>query len=399
MRARGTKLRLLATLLLFGAAVPLRAQAPVYHRASLAVCNKGSVPVEVVVARKNDLFQNYYEVEGTTVAPGACETPYSNYASDPVYIAFGFADSKGQWGSGKIAQVPDFGNTAVYFRQVPVLSSNTKGMCARKDETHYAVENDLPTECASFQPPPVTIGLRKVGGVSVGHGPFLPLASALYFLPIGESCYNGYCNGGEYYLNISPSATERELHAARGTKSGANFKAEPPVDPATARKQLEEGLANLRKLLSPPAPAPQPSPPVSPQKRAQEEAAARADANMRAVVAAREQEKWKSPMFPVSAYEPQWIGKTLVLKGTVSRVEVESDGEPHWVHIYFKESPDATVTACSPYPDMLREMFGNDFSRLTGKAIEMAGVIEKFCKPNISIRLVEHTQIRLAGTP
>ena len=65
------------------------------------------------------------------------------------------------------------------------------------------------------------------------------------------------------------------------------------------------------------------------------------DPSLNTVLAGREQEKW--------------IGQTLVLKGTVSRVEVERDGDPKWVHIYFKESPDAIITGCSPFPDMLMQ--------------------------------------------
>jgi hypothetical protein len=66
----------------------------------------------------------------------------------------------------------------------------------------------------------------------------------------------------------------------------------------------------------------------------------------------------------VSAYDPKWIVQTMVLKGTVSQVEVEREDDPKWVHIHFKESPDATITGCSPFPDMLRKKFGNDLSTL-----------------------------------
>lgn len=388
---------LLTTLLLilFGAALPLRAQIE-YHSARLDVCNKGTVPVEVVTARKNELFQLYYEVESTAIAPQRCERAYSNYASEPVYIAFGFADSKGQWGSGKMARVPDLGSNVVFFRTVPVLTSSTKVICARKDQTHYVAQNDLPSDCATFQPSPVTIGLRTVG--DVGHGPFLPLTAAVYFGPAGQTCSNlpgQGCSGGDYYLNISPSANDRELHAAVGTESGVDAIVEPPVDPATALKNLDAALANLRKMY----PAPEPAPAATPQPRVRMVPGGGSDPAIKAALAEQEKEKWKSPMFPVSAYEPQWLGKTLVLRGTVARVEVEKDGYPMWVHIFFKESPDSTVTACSPYPDMIQKMFGNNFSGLIGKTVEMAGQVEKFCKPNASIRIVDPAQIRVAGAP
>lgn len=104
-------------------------------------------------------------------------------------------------------------------------------------------------------------------------------------------------------------------------------------------------------------------------------------------------------MFAVSAYDPQWIGNTLVLRGTVARVEVEKDGSPQWLHIISRSRPTRPITACSSYPDMIQKMFGSDYSRLIGKTIEMAGQVEKFCKPNISIRIVDPLQIRVVAKP
>jgi len=112
MKALGTRRALQAALLLllFGAAVPLRSQGlnSDSSAVNLAVCNKGTVPVEVVAAQKNDTILYYWDVNGTTVPPGQCKDVYWSSAGYPAYIAFGFADAKGQWGSGRIAQVPDF---------------------------------------------------------------------------------------------------------------------------------------------------------------------------------------------------------------------------------------------------------------------------------------------------
>ena len=67
-----------------------------------------------------------------------------------------------------------------------------------------------------------------MGGVNVGHGPFLPLTSAVYFGPVSQRCDTyGNCYGGDYYLNISPSATDRELRTAVGTKSGVDAVKDP----------------------------------------------------------------------------------------------------------------------------------------------------------------------------
>ncbi len=209
---------LLTALIALGAAVPMHAQD---GTASLDVCNKGAVSVEVVVATKNiDLrrgFDKYYwKIEGTPVAPGKCANVYHDVDAGGAYLAFGFYDAKGQWGSGKIAQVPDIGVRSVFLREYPVLKSASKGVCARLDETEYMVNDDPQIDCAGIR---LTGGIRK----EVGHGAFFPLTSALYFEPEGQNCRNPYhCYGGDYYLNISPSAADRELHAATGTESGAD---------------------------------------------------------------------------------------------------------------------------------------------------------------------------------
>ena len=85
---------------------------------------------------------------------------------------------------------------------------------------------------------------------------------------------------------------------------------------------LADALANLQKKY----PAPPPAPAASPQSRVRMVPGEGSDAAITAALANQERDKWKSPMFAVSAYDPQWIGKTLVLRRTVARVEVEKDG-------------------------------------------------------------------------
>jgi len=45
----------------------------------------------------------------------------------------------------------------------------------------------------------------------------------------------------------------------------------------------------------------------------------------------------------------------------------------------------------------LCKKFGNDLSTLVGKTIEMTGQVEKFCRPNISVRIVDQAQIKLVN--
>jgi len=192
----------------------------------LHVCNKGAVPVEVVAARKDELAGVLlgWAVAGTTVAPGECNFVYGSTAGYPAYIAFGFADAKGQWGSGEIAQVPDFGSFTRGFHDNKILSGAAVALCAQKDETSYGTDGDLPVNCA---------GLKYATNHFTGHlyapeakyGPLLPLTSALFFETDNQHCRDSLGNDGapcSYYLNITPSATSRELNAKQGTAGGAD---------------------------------------------------------------------------------------------------------------------------------------------------------------------------------
>lgn len=214
-------------LLLFGALLPLRTQAQGASADSavfLHVCNKGTIPVEVVAAEKDEpvlgVGGSYWDVNGTTVSPGECKGVYGSSAGYPAYIAFGFADAKGQWGSGKVAQVPDFGVFVRWFHSQKVLTGAAIPLCAQKGATSYRADGVLPSNCtglkyiSDFNGHPISPDAR--------YGPLLPLTSALYLETVGQSCSD---NGGpspcNFYLYIAPSAADRELHATAGTASGA----------------------------------------------------------------------------------------------------------------------------------------------------------------------------------
>ncbi|MEO8452813.1 MAG: hypothetical protein ABI647_23685 [Gemmatimonadota bacterium] len=384
-------------LILSSSAVPLRAQSSLV---SLDVCNNGTVPVVVMTATKNtDLARGfgkyYWAISSSAVASAKCKTVYSDTEGDGAYLGFGFEDTKGQWGSGHVAQVPDFGKYVQRFQTWPILSRGEGKIeaCAPRVATTYAVKDDPKTDCASMR-------LIPSGGAREVPGPFFPITSTLYIRAPGVSCLGDMGAQGpcHYYLNISPNGTDRDLHATEGTGGGAD--ADRPMTDAQVDKALGDMLAKAREkspAQPPPAPPPPPrrEPTLTMVAPAHDGYAIKIDPSMSAGLAAREQEKWKSPMYMVSAYDPKWIGQTLVLKGTVSRVEVESDGDPKWVHIYFKESPDATITGCSPFPAMLRKMFGDDLSALVGKTIEMAGQVARVCRLTASINIVDQAQIKL----
>lgn len=265
MRAHATKLKFQVALILIfmGSAMPLHAYQDSAW-SSLFVCNKGTVPVEVVIAmRKDDPTRStigqmmmgkgkyYWDIEGKTLAPQTCSDNRND--ANPAYIAFGFVDSKGVWGSGKTAQVPDFGSVprpaitdflndpsdllhkdlSKLEQEGKVLTGAAKVICARKDETEYKMNDDFQTDCATVQ--------LTGAGREVGHGPFFPLTSALLYYPTGSSCNPApyaVCPANAYYLNIAPRPGDRDIHATVGTEKGAKNITNPDSADALRLRQV-----------------------------------------------------------------------------------------------------------------------------------------------------------------
>ena len=419
MKALNLPLQAALFLIFLVSAVPLYAQPDRTAGSDLYVCNKGTVAVEVVTATRGlDILRGfdkyYWTIEGATVAPQDC-TVVKNPDGDPSYIAFGLTDSKGAWGSGNIAQVPDLGSIQSLFTQGrKVLTGATKAMCARRGATFYVMDDDFSTDCAP---------LKLTGrGRDLGEGPLLPLTSALYFYPDSYRCRDVVigiastyeCEWTHYYLNVSPNATDRELHATRvsgadGAVTNNGESGDTRVLNAIAKAMADE----LQKEAQAKADAD-----AALERQLREQAAARVEAqkqilaadaagNPNVVVEAQmirrdeetNQQRWAGSHQSPAAYDPQWMGQNLVITGTVSRVEVDTKGYPKWVTIYFKESPDATFVVCSPYPDLFQERVGLNLSALVGKTLETAGEVESpKCGPNASkgsIRALVSTQWQL----
>ena len=73
------------------------------------------------------------------------------------------------------------------------------------------------------------------------YGPLLPLTSALFF-DTGQTCTEaGLPSECDYYLNVSPSAAGRELHAAAGTDGAEDAKVDSGDSLGT---QVLKALAN-----------------------------------------------------------------------------------------------------------------------------------------------------------
>jgi hypothetical protein len=409
---------LLTPLILLGTARSLSAQND-WSGVALNVCNKGTIPVEAVAAERDDpilgIGKLYWNITGKRVAPGKCEFVFGSTFGLPAYIAFGFYDANGQWGSGTIARVPDFGSFPRYFHSNKVLIGAARAMCTRKNEYGYSIDGDLSSDCAR---------LNSSNAPDAKHGPFVPLTAALFFETVNQRCSDrGILSFCEHYLNISPSPSERELHAVEGLPNGQDLLANRDDSAAihfwqalikTAAEERErkarlaaDSVAERKREAADTVGAG--------QRRLVERAAAReqlqrqilaADAagnpevKVEAQMIRREDEnnrqRWAGTRQSPGAYEAQWTGQNISVVGTVSRVEIDSSGSPQWVSIYFKESPDGAFVVCSPYPDLFQERIGPNLSALVGKTLEAAGQVESpYCAHKTSkgsIRVVESRQ-------
>ena len=110
----------------------------------------------------------------------------------------------------------------------------------------------------------------------------------------------------------------------------------------------------------------------------------------------------RSSALSVAAYQPTWIGQTIVVQGTVSRfVQRNVEGEPY-VYLYFKERPDSTIVACTRDAPWLLGVLGvNDFPSVVGKTLEFNGeVVDHPCTSRgASLWIYKRTQARIAGNP
>jgi hypothetical protein len=381
---------------------------------SLQVCNKSNVNIkgiEVNEATKGARWQIFgwidipaqdcaYFVAQRGVDPGT--------NGGPTYLGFAFIDSTGAWGAAT-ADVPAYGTDT---SGNPTFSKSDFPVCVtRADDTFYST-NDTPGENCS------TWTLNKHPDEKL-----VPFTMALYFRPVASRCnFLGSCSGGDYYLDITVPDQGRHLHVARGLSPedqgmqllGSFLKAVVNAADAQNKQRAQAAAAaEAERQRQAYAASPQGRLEHARQQQAAREqkqkqilaADAAGDPNVKveAQMIRREQEdnrqRWAGGPKSPAAYDPQWMGKNVAVVGTVSRVEVDPNGSPQWLTIYFKESPDATFVVCSPYPDMFQERVGLNLSALVGKTLEAAGQVETpYCGgkvPKGSIRVVESTQWKI----
>ena len=98
--------------------------------------------------------------------------------------------------------------------------------------------------------------------------------------------------------------------------------------------------------------------------------------------------------FRAGSYDPRWLGKPVIVRGTVARVDVDTHGMPQYATIRFKDSRPDGFVGFSPYPDMLHSSYGNNFSGLIGKTIEVQGDVQSFGQ-GAGVRILNVRQLKV----
>ncbi|HEX3747878.1 MAG TPA: hypothetical protein VHW09_28280 [Bryobacteraceae bacterium] len=100
------------------------------------------------------------------------------------------------------------------------------------------------------------------------------------------------------------------------------------------------------------------------------------------------------PHFRASSYDPRWVGKTVEVHGTVSRVAVDTSGSPLYATIYFRESSNRGIMGFTPYSDMLQDTYGKDFAGLVGKPVKLVGEVTSW-REGGGVRILDPKQVKV----
>ena len=99
------------------------------------------------------------------------------------------------------------------------------------------------------------------------------------------------------------------------------------------------------------------------------------------------------PRFKVSSYDARWLGKMVEVRGTVSRVDL-TGRSPVYATIHFRESGSGRLTAYTPNSDMWQASYGENFSGLAGKAVEIWGQVHEW-DGTAGVRVLTSNQLKI----
>lgn len=205
----------------------------------LRACNKGTVPVQVVVAQAQGTFVYSWAVLGKTIAPGWCdEFPGQSVET---LIAFGAKDSRGRFVSLKATSLPNLGDRNSTLSEIAqnggrlrtlVLSRDARTICVGATYTFYSTRDTrvpAPAECEQLSLPDV--------------GRLLPITTSYSLsLPTGGGLVG-------YFINVRANPDRGEVTVTEADENGADTGSAPASVPNTASTSQTRMLLGRRVTL------------------------------------------------------------------------------------------------------------------------------------------------------
>jgi hypothetical protein len=342
---------------------------PAAAQQTATVCNAGKVPVVAFLAFDAGLVTEDWNVESTVVGPGQCGDVAFGTTTE-FYLGFGVTVN-GRLVGQPADNLPDSGT----YRGAPMVQRAAKHVCLRRTGTtnyHYGV---LEPDCAAL------------GGNGPNRGQYVSVDTAL-FVRTGWDPRRELSGLGHTSYTVAPTTTDPRLRLAPGMPAGVEA-ARAAENDARVQALLDEFLKNLMTEASK---APQPKPAAKTlDERLEEMARDRAAADSGA--------PWTSPRVPLAGpIDQQWYGKTMVISGTISRVDVHGQF-PTWITLYLTESPDNAIVVCSAAPDIFNGRFGRGYATsLVGRTVEVQGLVGgALCdnKAKATIQITMSNQLRI----
>jgi hypothetical protein len=98
--------------------------------------------------------------------------------------------------------------------------------------------------------------------------------------------------------------------------------------------------------------------------------------------------------FNVSSYNPRWMGQLLEARGTVSRIDMDLSGLPHYATIHFKESSNDKLMAFTPAVAEWQQVFGPNLQSLVGKPVIVYGEVRDW-RTGAGVRIYDNIGIKV----
>jgi hypothetical protein len=354
----------------------------------LDICNAGKVDLDALLMKQGG-------VASTHIAPRDCAHVYEENGATPAFVGFAFADSHGQWGTARrLDLLPDFGidvltraNRNVSVRrgskdvsaQLQLLFRPRNPTCSTPSPSHSA--QDLPRNATGLERSLAELndanarrlGLDKSSCETLDYG-----LNVVAYPDTREVTFEKKC------FECPAAHASPEQRAAGRQAMGTMSRISPLAGGILAGAAASGEEQGLKESLEGP-----------PEFQ-------RMNWNEMNLALAKVRPSGGRP-----AEMPQY----LIIRGTVSRVEVSPPGaSEHWVNVYFRESPEQESTSfetsygafnvCASDAGIFEDMFGPDFrSRMIGQVLEVEGEFQRnYCKGwKGSIRVTLARQLHAVG--